>query len=149
MTTRILLLLALLTTSCVVGIAPSPTSAPTLTHTATMPPVLPTLTTTATNTPSPTQTATSTDTPEATPTAEEPVCNPRYSAYIFTGEAWVYANPGLTVRMVDEDNHPVILKRYREVLLLETSEYGYRVVTRYGDRVDGWVAYFVLPVECR
>lgn len=149
MTTRLLLLLALLTASCVVGIAPSPTPAPTLTHTATEPPVLPTLTTTATNTATPTLAATRTVTPGATPTAEEPVCNPRYSAYIFTGEAWVYANPGLTVRMVDEKGNTVILKRYREVLLLETSEYGYRVVTRYGERVDGWVAYYTLPVECR
>jgi hypothetical protein len=104
---------------------------------------------TLTNTPTLTRTATSTDTLEATPTVETPECNPRYSAYIFTGEAWVWTNPDLTVRMVDENNHPIALKRYREVLLLETSEYGYRIVTRYGERIDGWVAYYVLPVECR
>jgi len=134
-----LLILTLLLSGCYVGIMPTP--APTLTSTPWL-----------TNTPTAVYTLTAVNispTAEVTPTAEEPVCNPRYSAYIFTGEAWVYANPGLTVRMVDEDNHPIILKQYREVLLMETSEYGYRIVTRYGERIDGWVAYYVLPVECR
>lgn len=124
---RYLILLALLCSSCVVGVFnPTPTATK---------PVLPTLT--------------ATDAPEPTPTSEEPLCNPKYAATIFIGFADVYANPDLTVKMLNEEGHPIILEYGREVLLLETSVYGYRVVTRYGERVDGWIAYYALPVECR
>jgi hypothetical protein len=127
---RYLILLALLCSSCIVGVLqPTPTATK---------PALPTLT--------------ATDAPEITPT-QETDCVPHYWARVWAYTN-LYANPDLTVRLIEE-GHEVVLHPGDAVLLLESriddtqQVWAYRVVTAEGDRVEGWIPFYVLPVECR
>lgn len=97
-------------------------------------------------TPAPSATPWPTNTPEPTPTQESD-CSPHYWALLWAYTN-VYANPGLTIRLM-EDGAEVVLKPGRAVLLLESQDYAYRVVTADGNKVEGWVPFYVLPVECQ
>ena len=128
--------IVLLLSGCYVGIIP--TNTPTLTSTPWL-----------TNTPTASYTLTAVNispTAEATPT-QETDCAPHYWAIVWAYTN-LYANPGLTVKLLVNGN-PVILRPGDAVLLLETDDYAYRVVTADGERVEGWIPFFVLPVECQ
>jgi hypothetical protein len=157
----------------VVACAPvTPTSTPTATLTVTptdVPTIPPTAVPTSTptdmptmilsDTPTATATVTPEITPEVTPTGES-VCSPHYWATIWAYTE-LYENPDLTVTLLAHEHagvrhtHPVTLRPGDTVLLLESSDYAdtqdyaYRVVTVTDDRHEGWIPFYVLPVECR